>query len=240
MRFCWFAQTSATVSGPDLATIAEIVADVPGATDALLFTPGTTRDPYLDDDHPPALAIQVYFNEIEALESALAEGGPLTRLVPVPSLSHAIMAQQAMLVRHFPTPDPVFRTVAGSHPCTYLVAYEGTAEDLPAWLSHYLAHHAAIMTRFPGIRRVEVCSRIDWCGALPWPRADHMQRNKVVFDSADALTAALNSPVRHEMRADFSKFPPFSGPVSHFPMTTRRVKSGFSTREPGRAAYPSG
>jgi hypothetical protein len=51
-----------------------------------------------------------------------------------------------------------------------------------------------------------------------------MQRNKVVFDDAEALTAALNSPVRHEMRADFANFPAFTGPVSHFPMATRMVR----------------
>jgi hypothetical protein len=45
-----------------------------------------------------------------------------------------------------------------------------------------------------------------------------MQRNKVVFDSPDALNAALASPVRHEMRADFKNFPPFSGANLHFPM----------------------
>ena len=41
--------------------------------------------------------------------------------------------------------------------------------------------------------------------------------------SPEALTAALNSPVRHEMREDFKHFPPFTGPVTHFPMRTRRV-----------------
>jgi hypothetical protein len=34
----------------------------------------------------------------------------------------------------------------------------------------------------------------------------------------------LNSSVRHEMRTDFAKFPAFTGPVSHFPMTTRMVR----------------
>ena len=43
------------------------------------------------------------------------------------------------------------------------------------------------MARFPGIRQIEICTRIDWCGFLPWRRVDHMQRNKVVFDSAAAL-----------------------------------------------------
>ena len=50
-----------------------------------------------------------------------------------------------------------------------------------------------------------------------------MQRNKVVFDSQAALTAALNSPVRHEMRASFGRFPPFTGPITHFPMATTTV-----------------
>jgi hypothetical protein len=79
------------------------------------------------------------------------------------------------------------------------------------------------MARFPGIREIEIYTRIDWCGFLPWRRVNHMQRNKVVFDSPSALTAALNSPVRHEMRVDFAKFPPFTGPNTHFPMSTLTI-----------------
>jgi hypothetical protein len=228
MRLCWFARAfaaDAAVTEGELSWLTEIFAATPGVTEALLFTPSTTHDPYLNDGQPPALALQLYFDGIESLEGAL--DGPLMALADparLPSLTGAAFTQQAMLVRSFTVPDPVFRTPPGAHACTYLVAYEGTAEDLPSWLSHYIAHHAAIMTRFPGIRQVEVCTRIDWCGALAWPRVDYMQRNKVVFDDPDALTAALNSPVRHEMRADFANFPAFTGPVSHFPMTTRMVR----------------
>lgn len=227
MTFCWFARASATgavVTEAELDWLAETIAPVPRIVEALLFTPTTTHDPYLDDGPPPGLALQLYFDRIEALEAAL--DGPLMALaepVRLPSLADASFTQQAMLARSFAVPDPIFRTPPGRHPRTYLVAYEGTAEDPPLWLSRYLTHHTAVMTRFPGIRQVEVCTRIDWCGALPWPRVDHMQRNKVVFDDAESLTAALNSPVRHEMRADFAKFPPFTGPVSHFPMVTRVV-----------------
>ncbi len=227
MPFCWFAHAraaGAVVTEAELAELAETIASVPGMTGALLFTPGTTHDPYLNDGQPPALAMQVYFDAIEPLEAALTMDGPLMAPALMPSLAAATFTQQAMLARSFAVPDPIFRSSPGAHPCTYLVAYEGTAEDLPAWLSHYIAHHTAIMSRFPGIRRVEICTRIDWCGASPWPRVDYMQRNKVVFDDADGLTAALNSPARHEMRADFAKFPPFTGPVSHFPMTTRVVQ----------------
>jgi hypothetical protein len=50
-----------------------------------------------------------------------------------------------------------------------------------------------------------------------------MQRNKVVFDSPAALKAALSSPVRHEMRADFKAFPPFTGENSHYPFATETI-----------------
>jgi hypothetical protein len=53
-----------------------------------------------------------------------------------------------------------------------------------------------------------------------------MQRNKVAFDDPSALTAALASPVRHEMRAHFKALPRFSGGVTHFPMSTRAVPVG--------------
>ena len=103
-----------------------------------------------------------------------------------------------------------------------------------AWLAHYLENHTRIMATFPGIREVEVCSRIDWCGALPWPRVDHMQRNKVVFDDGDALKAAMTSPVMQDMRADF-----------HNPAALRRRQPALSDgdsrdRRPGRgiAAIP--
>jgi uncharacterized protein (TIGR02118 family) len=98
-----------------------------------------------------------------------------------------------------------------------MVSYEGPAEDLNAWLGHYIDSHPPIMARFPGIREIEIYTRMDYCAALPVARSNAMQRNKVVFDSPDALNAALASPVRHEMRADFKHFPPFSGASPHFP-----------------------
>ena len=74
---------------------------------------------------------------------------------------------------------------------------------------------------FPGIRELEVYTRLDWVSSCRGRACNFMQRNKVAFDSADALTQALNSPVRHEMRADFKTFPPFTGPNNHYAMATR-------------------
>jgi hypothetical protein len=230
MTVCWFAQFQHPVgrlSNDELAWLRRFVAGTPGLRQGLIFTPSSTSDPYLHDGTPPLLALQLYFDDIAVLEAALTSDGYLHGLVSrdaLPSLADAAATQQAMLVRRFGVPDPVFRTPPGEFPCTYLVAYEGEAEDLNAWHSHYIADHPPIMARFPGIRQVEVYTRIDWCGSLPWPRVEHMQRNKVVFDSPAALTAALNSPVRHEMRAAFGRFPVFTGPVTHFPMATITVE----------------
>ena len=200
--------------GADVDRIGSVLRSAPGMTKALMFTPAKAHDPFLDDGTPPALVLECYFSSIEPMEAALAADGHFAALRDV------AFTQQAMLARHYPVPDPAFRTPAGAPHCTYLVAYQGAAEDLNLWLSHYIAHHPPIMARFPGIRQIEISTRIDWCSGLAWPRADAMQRNKVVFDSANALDAALNSPVRDEMRADFHTFPPFSGPVTHYAMNT--------------------
>jgi uncharacterized protein (TIGR02118 family) len=226
MTISWFAmfRHRAEVPPPELERLTDLVARTPGLADARIYTPSTTSDPYLNDGPPPALGLQLNFSDIFETEAALAKDGHLRALPGVlPSMAGAEVAQQAMLSRRFPVPDARFRTPSGEPHCTYLVAYEGEAADKNIWLSYYIAHHPPIMARFPGIRQIEISTRLDWCGFLPYPRVDYLQRNKVVFDSPAALMAALNSPVRHEMRADFKNFPPFSGGNTHFPMLTRVV-----------------
>ena len=43
------------------------------------------------------------------------------------------------------------------------------------------------------------------------------------FDSVDALNAALKSDVRHRLREDYKRFPPFTGRNTHYAMTRTRV-----------------
>ncbi len=221
MIISWFAMFRGDNEAPPdaLRRLEGIVARTPRLAKALVYTPSSTSDPYLNDGPPPVLGLQLDFADIADLEAACAPDGHLQALAAI--MPGAEVAEQAMLTRRFPVPNATFAT--GEPHCTYLVAYEGEAEDANVWLAYYIAHHPPIMARFPGIREIEICTRIDWCGFLPFRRVNYLQRNKVVFDSADALTAALNSPVRHEMRADFKQFPPFSGGNTHFPMLTRTV-----------------
>lgn len=196
-----------------------------GIETALIFTPEATNDPYLDDGPPPLLAMQVYFADPACLDAfPLADFvAGLASAAVFPSLVGAELSVEVTETRVFPVPDPQRRTALGAPSCSYLVAYGGTAEDPGAWVDHYIAHHVPIMARLPGIRRIEVDTPRDWRGTLPGRRVDHLLRNKVVFDGVAALTAALNSPVRHEMRADFRNFPRFEGTVTHYPFATWAV-----------------
>jgi uncharacterized protein (TIGR02118 family) len=223
MSVCLFLSFWTEAPLGELATLDRTLAAIPKLTKALVHSRASADDPYLKDDKPPQLVLQLYFAALPDLETASQHFAVLTSDA-FPALANADVTQQAMTVRRFPVPEPA------QPGCTYLVAYEGEAEDLNAWLAHYLDSHIPTMARFPGLRELEVYTRLDWVSALPWRRVDFMQRNKVAFDSADALTAALHSPVRHEMRADFKAFPPFSGPVTHFAMTTRVVHPPSSAR----------
>lgn len=221
------ALRSARVGDADKARFVEIVGATPNLRKALVYTPDTASDPYLNDGPPPPLAAQLYFAELADLEAALARDGHLQALASpgaLPSLAGAEIVQQAMLSRAFPVPDPAFRTAAGSLPCSYLVSYPGPAEDPNAWVAYYVSHHPVPMAKLPGIREIEILTRLDWCGFLPWKRASDMLRNRVAFDDGVALGAALASPVRHEMREDYRRFPPFSGGATHFPLATLVVE----------------
>lgn len=206
-----------------------VLRGIPGLARALVHTPARAHDPLLDDGAPPRLALQLYFESLRALEAAAGRAGPLQALARaevLPAMAGAGVEQQAMAVRAYEVPEPAGTSGPGDTWCTYLVAYPGPAEDLHAWLDDYLAHHVPLMARLPGIRELEVCTPIEYVCHLPWARATCMQRNKVAFDSPAALSAALASPLRHEMRAHFRALPRFAGGVTHFPVSTRAVALG--------------
>jgi hypothetical protein len=216
MNVCLFLSFCGDVDA-DFARLDAAIASTPKLCKALVHTSSNADDPYVKGGVPPALVLQLYFAELPHLEAASSYLGVLKSREEFPGLAKTEVTEQAMLVRAFTVPEP---RMPG---CTYLVSYEGEAENLNMWLGHYIDSHVPQMARFPGLRELEVYTRLDWISRSLWPRVDFMQRNKVAFDNAEALTVALHSPVRHDMRADYEGFPPFTGPVRHFAMTTRAV-----------------
>jgi hypothetical protein len=229
MNICLFVTFRSGANPPsgELTRLDEMLRTTPKLSKALIHTSSDASDPYVKDGASPQLVLQLYFATLpdaEAVLSPMGALGDLTSNHAFPVLSAADVAHQLMVARTFVVPDPRLHHALGTPYCTYLVSYEGEAEDMNAWLTHYLDLHTEHMARFPGIRELEVCTRLDWVSRMPWPRSNFMQRNKVAFDSPEALTQALHSPVRHEMRADYATFPPFSGPTRHFAMATRVVR----------------
>jgi uncharacterized protein (TIGR02118 family) len=180
-----------------------------GRARVLRYRPDRVRDPFLDDGAPPAQAAQLYFDSLVALEAAAA---------PVAAGVRA----EAMQVHRFAVPQPWQHAPATY--CTYLVAYEGPADDEAAWLAHYLEHHPPLMAKLPAIRELEIYTPLAWRCPPQLRRVRHLQRNKVAFDSPAALAAALDSPVRREMRADFAQFPSHRGGVTHYAMATEVLR----------------
>lgn len=231
MRFTWYLafyarDAAKRASDADIARAVDLVKGTPGATKGIVYTPEVAPDPFVEYPPPPQLALQIYFDEIAALEAAIGPRGHLQTLArsdALPSVDKSGAEQQAMVVRAFATPDPTFRNGPGEFPCSDFIHYPGKAEDLNAWLRFYFESHVPMMVRLPGIRAVELFTRLDYVCALPFPRVEYMQRNKVVFDSVAACRAALQSPIRAEMREDFLRFPKFTEGNRHNPMATRFV-----------------
>jgi len=212
----------------EVAAVAELVGSIPDMTEGLLFTPleKSVDHPYKADGSGPVFALQLRFPDLFACEAAMDRSGILARLATGAGLSGLAgldVTHQVMLTRSFPV-DVAAHPEGASAPCSYLVHYPGPAEDMNAWNLHYLEHHPSIMRTFPDVRQIEIYTRIDWVDRLPSQRVEHMQRNRLVFDSPRALAHALGSDVIKRMRADFVQFPPFAGGNKHFPMLTRAVR----------------
>jgi uncharacterized protein (TIGR02118 family) len=197
----------------------------PGLESLDLYTPErTAKDPYLHDGPGPLAMLQAGFRTQAELEAFLAT--PDFRAIviaPSPAPPDKVTAMHdAMEQRFYPVageakPGPL------EAPVSYVVRYQRPAENEAEFIAHYVAHHPQIQARFPGIRSIMCYVPIRWTDPTPITPANYMLGNEVVFDSVEALEASLNSPVRHELREDFKRFPKFAGKNTHYAMRRTRL-----------------
>jgi uncharacterized protein (TIGR02118 family) len=189
-----------------------------------LYTPErAAKDPYLHDGAGPLGMLQAGFRSRAELEAFLSSPSfRATVVAPSPAPPDKVtVAHDAMEQRFYPVageakPGPL------RAPVSYVVRYQRPADNEAEFVEHYVAHHPQIQARFPGIRSIMCYVPIKWNDYTPIAPADYLLGNEVVFDSVEALEAALNSPVRHELREDFKKFPKFTGRNTHYAM--RRIR----------------
>ena len=184
----------------------------------------SASDPLTDDGPGPQLLLQIDFSELADLETWLARPAAREALAACPALGLRCCRLDCEAFQVFAYPvagavAPVPRTA----PLSFVVRYARPAEDEAAFRDFYLANHPPILGRLPGIRNVLCYSPLEWSNTSGIEASDCMLGNEVVFDSIEDLNAALQSPVRHELREDFTRFPPFSGAVTHHAMRRRRL-----------------
>lgn len=222
MSLCLFLSVTNTQDSADFEPLKleSLLSEVKGVIRRAIHMPASLpgRDPFLSAEQAPHCVIQLYFANLDGLEFAMCADGPLASLIDASTSADCHWTQQAMLVRRFAVAQGSPASSARLERATYLVAYEGKAQDDEAWLAHYIRQHPPLMAKLPGIREVEVYTRIDYCSDLRAERVRTLQRNKVVFDSMAALSDALASPLREELRKDFLSLPPFTGATPHYPM----------------------
>jgi uncharacterized protein (TIGR02118 family) len=185
---------------------------------------GGTHDPFNNDGPGPLLIAMLQFPTREKLEAGLAQD----RMRESNGNRDISLTGTAMERRFF----PVAGAANPGPPCapfSYVVRYHHPAENVAEFVSHYLADHPPILGKLPQIRSVLCYLPLDGAAPGDLPPADYMLGNEVVFDSPDAFNAAMASPVRHELRAHFKSFPPFTGKNTHYPMMRRQLAANRSS-----------
>ncbi|MBI3704457.1 MAG: EthD family reductase [Rhizobiales bacterium] len=187
-----------------------------------LYVPSAAgaRDPMVDDGAGPLFLVMLEFPSPAALKQAAQSrdfATPLSSLPaglklsadPMERLSYPVAGQTAAL--------PL------SAPFSYSVRYHRPAEDEARFVDFYLASHPPLLARLPNVRNVICYLPVQGIDPAGLPSADYMLGNEVVFDSIEAFNAAMASEARRQLRADFSRFPRFTGRNTHHPMERTRI-----------------
>lgn len=249
MTISWFCQWDTkdeqrpALDQHDHQGLIALLRGCPRLIEGHVMTPVHAHDPHYaaELNTSPLLMIQLEFAEISDLEGCLRPHGYLQKLADpntVPSLGGAMASSHAMLTRRYPVAQPLQSAPAGGV-LSYMVEYEGPAVDENAWHQFYVEGHPPLLAKFPGIRKIEIYTPAVVISALPFALRKSMQRNKTVFDSPDAMNAAMASPVRAALRRDFHAFPEFSGAARHYPFNTISVR-GSAIKSIGDASIGEG
>ena len=106
---------------------------------------------------------------------------------------------------------------------SYFVRYQGRPADRAAFDAHYAGPHATLLRDFPGIRSLILHSPAAAHDPCPVNDAGLHLLSQMVFDSEDALRAALGSEARQRAFADRANFPEFEGTIAHQAMRAETI-----------------
>jgi len=105
----------------------------------------------------------------------------------------------------------------------YLVRYDGLPKPVDGFVDHYETTHAAILKQFPGLRGLTLMTPAGWRDPQPVNAGKTDFLAMMTFDDTAALSAALQSPMREQARADFANLPVGDATVIHQAMHICKV-----------------
>lgn len=193
---------------------------LPGVVHVDIYSPASrgALDPFVTAASGPLAASMAHFrseNDLRAAISSSALGswlgttpaGMMLRVTPMSGRTYAVDEPRA-------EPScPAYR---------YVVRYHGPSEQAASFGDHYERTHPPLLARLPRIRAIECYRPI---AALRVPHcepADYLIGNEVEFDSAEDFNAAMSSPARVTLRADFNALPRVFRDNTHFAMLRDR------------------
>jgi hypothetical protein len=195
--------------------------DLPGLVSHDLYVGASegAKDPLVDDGPGPLLIAMLAFADEPARADAVAGAAFAECLQRLPDGVRA--AGEAMECRHYPVAGAAAPADLRA-PFSYVVRYHRPADDEAAFIANYVATHPPTLARLPGIRNIMCYFPLDRPNPPGLAKSGYMLGNEVVFDDVDAFNRAMGSSVRHELRAHYRAFPPFSGANTHYPMLRTR------------------
>lgn len=180
---------------------------------------GGAHDPFNNDGAGPLFIAMLSFPSRETLAAALATPAFALSLGGRPP---GLGWTGSAFERHFYAVAGATQAAPFTAPFSYVVRYHRPAEDEAAFVRNYVDTHPPTLGELPGIRSV-MCYFPQPIRAEAVVPADYIIGNEVAFDSVEAFNAAMQSPVRQELRRHFREFPPFTGLNTHFPMNRARL-----------------
>jgi uncharacterized protein (TIGR02118 family) len=197
-------------------------AGVRGLTTIDMYVPlaDGAHDPFNDDGAGPLFIAMVAFRTRDALKAAI-ESAPVASGLASAGLQGLAFTGSSFERRFYPVGEETAPGPLRAH-FSYVVRYHKPAEDEAAFIRNYIDTHPPTLGKLPGIRSV-MCYFPQAIVAQGLASADYMIGNEVAFDSVEDFNAAMQSPVRQELRRHFHEFPRFSGRNTHFPMRRTRL-----------------
>ena len=205
----WFDQTAEKTVGkmPGLATL-----------DAYSPIDDGAHDPFNADTGGPLLILMAAFEQPEAHAAAHANiADALASLPPGLAVTVSALERRFFAVADDASPRDLLA------PFSYAVRYHRPADDEAAFVANYVATHPPTLAKLPRIRSVLCYFPLPAPMADRHPAADYMLGNEVAFDTVADFNAAMQTPIRRELRAHFHAFPRFTGVVTHYPMQRARL-----------------